>query len=64
MDKIAALRAYDGKRMRFRWEEGGGAEREIEGVVTIRTVDGNERVYIRSNDGLEIYINVSEMEVN
>ena len=64
MDKIAALRAYEGKRMKFLWDVGDGVKGEIEGIVTIRTVDGDERVYIRSDDGLEIYMNVSEMEAS
>ena len=64
MDKLAALRSYEGKRMRVDAAVGYGAEITFEGVVTIRVVGEEERIYIKCDDGLEIYMNVSEMEVN
>ena len=54
MDKLAALRSYDGKRMRVDAAVGYGAKVTFEGVVTIRVVGGKERIYIHCDDGLEI----------
>ena len=61
MDKIAALRSCEGKRMRVDAEVYGEVI-TFEGVLTIRVVGEEERINIKCDDGLEIYMNVSEID--
>lgn len=62
-DKIAFLRPYNGKRMRFEADTKEGNHITVEGTVKIITVCGRERVYITDSTGYGIYINTDEMEM-
>ena len=55
VDKIAALRRYEGKRMRVDAEVYGEVI-TFEGVLTILVVGEEERICIKCDDGLEIHI--------
>lgn len=61
MDKIAALRGYNGKRVRFEAETKEVGHVVIEGTLKILTVNGEEKVYISNDSGDEIYINADEI---
>lgn len=61
MDKIAALRGYNGKRIRFEAETKEVGRIVIEGTLMILTVNGEERVYVSDDSGNEIYINADEI---
>ena len=63
-DKIAVLRRYNGKRMRFEAGLKDGVSFVIEGTVCIRTVGGKERVYITDDNGNGVYINADETGIN
>lgn len=61
MDKIAALRGYNGKRVRLEGDAKEVGHVVIEGTLMILTVNGEERVYVSNDSGDEIYINVDEI---
>ena len=62
MDKIAALRAYDGKRIKIKGDAPDGTHLKYEGLLEIRQEDGEERVYITRDDGLVLYVSVDELK--